>query len=408
MEWTTQKELLYAVLYPADTRIEHGALMTGVRLAIIGARGIRNHGGFETFVGELAPRLAERGHEVYCSVRESREGGMSQDFPKVRLLTFPLSFPKSYAFGKVFEVLYDSYFVVKCRLFLKCDVVYCLGTASALSLLLTKSSSCKSVVNVDGLEWSRDKFGILARLFLRGSFILSCIGASRLVIDNTRLIEHIPERFRGKAVFIPYGASPVDCDMNRSDRLRVDANSALNLVSGDYWLVVARLEPENNIHAIIKAYLLCGSVSPLVVVGGHSSSGYRKMLDNLIETAQDGKRIIITGPIYDQERLLSIRCGCKAYLHGHSVGGTNPSLLEAMSSGNAVIAHDNVFNREVCSDTALYFRDASTLAVIMNKREQTPSDFANLGRKAKARVSAHYKWDDVVAEHEELFTGGNG
>ena len=158
-----------------------------MKLAIIGARGIGNHGGFETVVRELAPRLQSRGHEVYCSVRRTYDCSADSTFQGVRLMCFPFFFPKSYSLAKIWEVFYDSFFVLKCRLILKCDAVYCLGVASGVSLLLTRASSSVSMTNVDGLEWTRGKFGLVAKLFLLMSFMASCAGSDRIVLDNSRL-----------------------------------------------------------------------------------------------------------------------------------------------------------------------------------------------------------------------------
>ncbi len=378
--------------------------MSNGKLAIIGARGIGHHGGFETVVAELAPRLNDGGSEVYCSARSSDEDSANDSFKGVHVMQFPFTFPRTYSIGKIFEVLYDSYFVVKAKYKLRCDTVYCLGVAAGLSLLLTKWSRSTSAVNVDGLEWTRDKFGFVTRLFLRISFLACCIGCDRIVLDNKALIDHVPKRFRKKAVCITYGVAPIDCNELSEVALVVGANEKTVLENGHYWLVVARLEPENNIHRIIGAYLASSTTLPLVIVGDCSSQRYQKTLTILSERAGTGKKIVMAGSIYDKARLNALRCGCTAYIHGHSVGGTNPSLLEAMSTGNIVICHDNVFNREVSSNSALYFSDEPSLAEIMNQMESTPSKFSDLGKNAMQRVERFYRWDDIVAEHEKLFS----
>lgn len=379
--------------------------MIGMKLAIIGARGIGNHGGFETVVGELAPRLQAKGHDVYCSVRRTDECSAVSEFRGVKLICFPFSFPESYSLGKMWEVFYDSYFVLKCRLFMKCDVVYCLGVASGFSLLLTRWSRSISVVNVDGLEWTRGKFGILARFFLRASFIASCIGSDRIVLDNRRLEEFTPKEFRRKAVYIPYGVSTIGSHKPSLKDCVTATGSPLDVAEGGYWLIVARLEPENNIHTIIEAYLRSESHLPLVIVGDCSSRRYEKMLLSLAKDVGHNKRIAMVGSIYDQELLTTLRLGCAAYIHGHSVGGTNPSLLEAMSVGNTIISHDNVFNREVCSDAAVYYKDVPTLVNLMNEIDSDSSDFSELGRKARNRAGKLYRWEDVVMMHEQMFLG---
>lgn len=378
--------------------------MVGKKLAIIGARGVGNHGGFETVVGELAPRLRDRGYEVFCSVRELKCVEPSSRLSGVTFLVFPLSFPKSYSLGKMFEVLYDSYFILKCSLSLKCDALYCLGVGSGIPLLLTRWLCPFLVVNVDGLEWERAKFGTLTKLFLRVSFLASCIAASRIVVDNNHLMNYLPRWSREKAVCIPYGVSSIRSGTAFPRSSPDERLEFIDSHKNGYWLVVARLEPENSIHTILEAYALSQSTKPIVVVGGCSSRRYEKRLSNIVNGMDDMKKVIMTGPIYDRELLDSFRRGCMTYIHGHSVGGTNPSLLEAMSVGNIIIAHDNVFNREVSGSTALYFGDAQVLAAIMNRLERIPSDFVGYGASARERVETSYRWEDVVAAHERLFS----
>ena len=384
--------------------VKHGVPMTNGKIAIIGARGIGHHGGFETVVAELAPRLNTRGSEVYCSARSSDGGQADTSFKGVRLMQFPFTFPKTYSISKIFEVLYDSYFVVKAKYKLKCDTVYCLGVAAGLSLLLTKWSRSTSAVNVDGLEWTRDKFGFVTKLFLRISFLACCIGCDRIVLDNKALIDHVPKKFRKKTVCITYGVTPIDCSKESESVLTVGANEMTVLKKGGYWLVVARLEPENNIHRVIRAYLSSSTTIPLVIVGDCSSMRYKNTLNILANSAMAGKKVVMAGSIYDKARLDALRCSCAAYIHGHSVGGTNPSLLEAMSAGNVVICHDNPFNREVSSNSAMYFSDEPSLADILNQIECAPSRFSNLGKSAMQRVDEFHRWDDIVIEHEKLFS----
>jgi rhamnosyltransferase len=372
------------------------------RLAIVGARGLGHHGGFETVVAELAPRLRDGGHEIYCSTRSTQPVDGEASIEGINLVRFPFRFPRSYSIGKMFEVLYDSFFVLKAKCGLKCEAVYCLGVAGGISLLLTKWSRTSSAVNVDGLEWTRDKFGPVTRLFLRLSFLACCIGSSRIVLDNRALMSYVPRRFRGKTVCITYGVSPIECREGPVPVVGPDREMLLR--RGEFWLVVARLEPENNIHLVVRAYNASSSTRPLVIVGDCSSQRYKGTLEALIgETAKD-KNVILAGSIYDSSTLNALRCSCLAYVHGHSVGGTNPSLLEAMSAGNLVICHDNPFNREVASDSGLFFSDESSLRNIMNEVDAAPMKYSNFGKKARELVERHHGWDDIVAEHERMFS----
>ena len=382
--------------------VQYGVSMKAFRVAIIGARGIGGHGGYETVVAELAPRLKERGHQVYCSTRSLEDAEFHSDFKGVQLMRFPFRFPEKYSISKTFELLYDSYFVVRCKIALKCDAVYCLGVVSGIALLATSFFGASTAVNIDGLEWTRGKFGRIVRFFLRLSFLASCLGSNRIVLDNQALIDYVPQRFRNKTVCITYGVSPVACSDSADIDFVLRNDGIINRSKGTYWLVVARLEPENNIHKIIHAYVLSKSTNPLVIIGDCSSPGYERNLLDLAADVGSEKRVILAGSVYDQEILRQLRCGCLAYIHGHSVGGTNPSLLEAMSAGNVIISHDNPFNREVCHDAAVYFRNASDLAEAMNAVENAPSRFHDLGRMASRLSEENHKWEEITTEYEQL------
>lgn len=373
------------------------------RIAIIGARGIGNYGGFETLVSELAPRLHDKGYEVFCSHRMPDQGDAGTDFKGATLLYFPFRFPMSGVLARGFEALYDWYFAVMCSFFMKCDVVYCLGTGAGFALPLCRFSHSRLVVNVDGLEWKRAKFSRFQRTLIKLFFFASYVGAHRLLLDNSRLRDFIPESFVNKASYIPYGAAPVECeDWDPACSLE-HAKVEDAILPSSYWLVVARLEPDNNIHVIIEGYCRSKSKMPLVIVGSFSSLEYERSILSLVRTAPSGKRVVFTGSTYNQARLSMLRCHSHGYIHGHSVGGTNPSLLEAMAARNLIIAHDNVFNREVCSDLALYFNNATDLADRIDMIENDGRRFERFQEGVYSRVGKEYRWDDVLVEYDRLF-----
>ena len=381
--------------------------MRSRKLAIVGARGIGHHGGFESIVSELAPRLSDRGYEVYCSHRRTGSQESCGDYRGVKLMYFPFKFPERYSIGKIFELLYDWYYAIRCAFFMKCGIVYFLGVGVGIALPIARLSGSSLTVNVDGLEWKRAKFGPLARAYLKLSFYASCAGAGRLVLDNAQLLDHVPRRFRHKAVCIVNGVTVEKCSEWNQHRLKDYLGDRFSLVTpGGYWLVVARLEPENNIHTILESYSVSGSCKPLVLVGNFSSISYKNLVEGLIRNLPSGKTVIEAGSIYDKDCLHMLRCHCFAYVHGHSVGGTNPSLLEAMSVGNIVVAHDNSFNKDVCGSLAKYFKDTTTLAECFDAVENNPGDFARNGALLRSRAEERYNWDVVVAAYDNLFSEG--
>ena len=245
------------------------------RIAIIGARGIANYGGFETFVGEVAPRLSQKGYEVFCSHRKTDDRAPAREFKGVRLDYFPLRFPRSNRIGRLFEVLYDWYFALKFSFYSKTDFVYCLGVAAGLVAPICRLSGTKVLINIDGLEWKREKFRLVERMYIRLAYLGSYACADCLILDNARLINHIPSRIRSKAVFIPYGVAAIDPpEWDPSTLRRFIGSNGSDLKSHSYWLVVARLEPDNNIRTIVEAYVKSESQMPLAIVGDFSSTSY--------------------------------------------------------------------------------------------------------------------------------------
>ena len=373
-------------------------------IAIVGARGIANYGGFETVVAELAPRLQSNGYEVVCSARMSGTSVEDEVFKGVRVIHFPFRFPRSNRTGRLLEVLYDWYFLVRCSLFLRCDVVYCLGIAGGPILLLARSCGAATVVNLDGLEWKRPKFKMVERIYIRIAFLSSCIFSDRLILDNRKLMDFIPESVKPKAVFIPYGVSPRDrLHWDPSLPAKYVSGRSVNITSNGFWLVVARLEPDNNIHTIIEAYSRSKSRKPMIVVGSFSSLTYEESVTSIVSAMPAGKEVVFLGSVFDQVHLTMLRCNCFAYIHGHSVGGTNPSLLEAMSWGNMILAHDNVFNRDVSEGNALFFRGVDDLANEMDLVDQAPERYTHLGTKVDEIARTRYRWDDVASAYDDLF-----
>ncbi len=202
--------------------------------------------------------------------------------------------------------------------------------------------------------------------------------------------------------FIAYGANQIP-NIEWDEKYLPSALKDGVTVNPSYWLVVARLEPENNIHTIVDGYIKSDTKKPLVIVGNFLSAEYEKTLNELVNRAGDDKNIIFTGGIYNQTSLNMLRQNCFGYLHGHSVGGTNPSLIEAMAMETVILAHQNQFNDEVCDNTALYFNDSEELMNKINNVDKDPEKYKQLKLKALERVKKEYSWEKIVSEYHELF-----
>jgi rhamnosyltransferase len=373
------------------------------KVAIIGARGISNWGGFETAAREIAPRLVERGYDVYCSCEKNSCN--LDTYKGVKMIYFPIRMPKNYELRKIFEVLYDLYFMIRCPTALNCDIIYSLGYNANLLTLFPRLFRKKIVFNVAGVEWERSKFGKVQQKLVRLLFVLASVGTHHIIIDHEKLKSYVPSRYRDKVVYLSYGADEQIVPPWDTRRLTDHAGSkeALNISPNEYWLVVARLEPDQQIRTIVDAYLQSTSTKPLVVVGDFSSEKYEQAVTEALQNVPRDKRVIFTGGIYDQDLLTMLRHNCFAYIHGHSKGGTNPSLLEAMINRKTIIADGNKFNRGVCRDFALYFKNPDELQYQMGMIESDPWKYVEMRNKAYERVRAEYSWDKVADQYDAFF-----
>ena len=357
-----------------------------VRLAILGTRGIpARYGGFETFAEQLATRLAKRevNVTVFCpspaSKRDETYSGVTLKFVK-----FP-------SLGKYSEMVWDAKcFCVARRNF---DVVYMLGLGGAFAAWVPRIWGAKVWVNTDGIEWKRSKFTLPQRTYLGLAEALSVLFASRIIADSAAIAEYLKRRYPllKRVSTIAYGASIPE---SRPDQRLIEQ---WGLGPEHYYIVVCRLEPENHVLEIVTGYELSGSPLPLVILGNiESPNDYvRELLSHRSE------HVRFIGTVYESETLAALRFYARAYMHGHSVGGTNPSLLEAMACSNLVIAHDNPFNREVLGDSGLFFSKSADLANVLNAVVDCgDSDIRR--RRATEIVASRYSWDKIADEYLAL------
>lgn len=369
---------------------EANGLPTALRIALLGARGIpASYGGFETFAEQLATRLASRGHQVtvYAECGEQRVADSFYQGVRVRHRRRP-------RWGAASVLAYDCACLWDARR--GYDLVYMLGYGAAWACWWPRVFGVPVWINVDGLEWARSKWGWGARVYLRCMEWLTTKVATRLIADAQAIAHRFRQTYPSGAPssFIAYGAELV-----QAEDFDPSVLSAWGLQPHRYMLVVARPEPENHILEIVQGYVQHGGGWPLVVVGDVSgTTPYQRQLKAL---ASD--RVRFVGGIYDTELLKSLRVHAACYLHGHSVGGTNPSLLEALACGNWVIAHDNPFNREVARDAADYFSTPEQLARSLDSVvSQTVALQSERSQRARAIVAEHYTWDGIADTYEAL------
>jgi rhamnosyltransferase len=376
--------------------------MSGKSIGIVGARGIGNYGGYERMLVDLVPRLVQKGYHVRCSCEQPERGECPSDYAGATLDYFPLKAPANYNLRKAFELFYDSYFIEKySRL---CDIVYVLGIYGGPSLSLPRIRQKEIIINSDGVEWERTKYHLLERSIIIWFFGFSLNLATKIIVDNKQLKRFIGKRHQPKTFYVPYGVSPEKPEPWDESRLstyvRKNASSA-RIIKDKYWLAIARLEPCNNIHTIIDGFRKASPRYPLIIVGDFTSDKYRKRVSD--QCLSDGSaEVIFLGAIYDARVLAMLRQHCLAYIHGHSVGGTNPSLLEAMISKNLILAYDNPFNRELCGNFAYYFTNSTDLSDLVALVEQSsgPAEFRS---EVYKRAVDAYSWDHVTALYDNIF-----
>ncbi len=358
-----------------------------MKIAILGSRGIpARYGGFETFAEELATRLVKRGVEVtvYCEARDDRPA--SYKGVHLRYLDVPSA-------GPLTTILFDLFCLRDARR--SFDVVYMLGYGASAFCFIPRLWGRKVWINMDGLEWKRSKWSRLAKAWLMIMETFATLTPNRLIADAQSIKDLLCARHRRlpPCTVIPYGAPVLPDDPDKTPL------SAYGLAPGEYYLSVCRLEPENHILEVLKGFRASAARYPLVVVGNHRlRSAYIDALER-----EKNARIRFVGPIYDRAVLQSIRYYCTACFHGHSVGGTNPSLLEVLGCGNVILAHDNPFNREVAGGLALYFKTEHDIpALIAAVEGYSGEDRARHAREARLRVEESYSWESVVAKYVDL------
>ncbi|MCC7551742.1 MAG: DUF1972 domain-containing protein [Methanobacterium sp.] len=365
-----------------------------ITVGIIGSRGIPSkYGGFETFTEYLSIALAENNYCVFVSCERSEDQNFS-NYKGVNLFYFPLKPPKSGFLRIIYEFLYDAYSLFWTSK--KTDVILMLGYSASFLFFIPKIGGKRLIVNPDGLEWKRSKFSRFIKFMLKLSERVMVFWTNEIVADSLGIKNYLDYKYDLNCYFVPYGATEHPLIYWDIKRLPEKINF---IKPDDYWLVVARLEPENNIIMIIKGYLKSSSKKPLIIVGDFSSENYRLEVEKLVSNDIEQK-ILFVGSVYNKKLLLMLRQHCFAYVHGHSVGGTNPSLLEAMISRNAILAHKNEFNQEVCDQFAYYFKDSDDFK---NKVQLMESrSLSHIKTEIYNRAKENYSWKEVFIKYLKI------
>lgn len=358
------------------------------KVAIIGTVGIpASYGGFETlaenlvrFNGSHSPGVELH---VYCS-------SSSYAVKRSKYMGATLYYINLNANG-VSSILYDivSILFAICR---RTDIILLLGVSGAISLplirLLTRS---RIITNVDGVEWKREKWNGLARWFLRLFERMAVRYSDELVADNAGIAEHIHQAYGCKAHVIAYGGDHA----LQAESKPYDGHALPEC----YALAICRIEPENNVAMILEAFASCTAL-PLVFVGNWNNSVFGRELRHRYA---DHDHLYLLDPIYDVGVLRTLRGNAAVYVHGHSAGGTNPSLVEMMHFGLPILAYDCVFNRYTTEDKAIFFKDAESLRRSLVTLDT--AEAAHIGVEIRRIALDRYTWDAIGRAYFELLLG---
>ncbi|ASJ15371.1 DUF1972 domain-containing protein [Thermococcus radiotolerans] len=379
------------------------------KIAIVGLRGIPSkYGGTETFVEELTTRLKDR-FQFYVMHEDTKF--FEDEYDGIIRVHSPAVESKSTSIPSINDFLNAAYTLSKHRE--EIELLYFLGPDSSVAAILAKLAKKKILINPDGVEWRR--------LIKRSQFVpfhifpvylatmvymylmeyLSCKLPDIVVADSIGIKKHLEKRHNPRmVVYIAYGARELlpstlstDEERNILEKFDVEPNG--------YYLTVARIVAENNIHMEIEGFRKAKSAKKLVIVGNFNRKDpYTRYLFKLKGDRED---ILLLDPIYDREVLGVLRKNCFAYIHAYEVGGTNPSLLEQMLFKRPILAYDVPFNKEVLQEGGVYFKDVEDLADKMEMLEKGELDLRNIRKTQVTRIRRQYNWEKVVGEYERVF-----
>ena len=354
------------------------------RISIVGSVGIpARYGGFETLVENLAAFRCKENIPcelaVYCTTKGNEQQPASYLGAELRYIGLNAN--------GVASIPYDFLSLLS-SIWYRSNVILLLGVSGAIALPLVRLlSAARIVVNIDGVEWKREKWKGLARSFLRFSERMAVRFAHEVVADNAAIADYVQLTYGATCNVIAYGGDHAISVVHESiDELKLP---------GRYAFSVCRIEPENNVHLILEAFARQSSIAA-VIVGNWNNSLYGQ---ELRARYADVKGIFLFDPIYEIGKLKTLRRNAEVYIHGHSAGGTNPSLVEAMHFGKTVFAFDCKFNRATTENKALFFKDVAELSDLLRARD---SLIAENGSAMLEIAQRRYTWDAVANAYFDL------
>jgi len=357
-----------------------------MKIAILGTRGVPNHyGGFEQFAEFFSVYLAEKGHDVYV-YNSHNHPYQEKTFKGVNILHQNDPEHKMGTFG---QFIYDYNCILDSRK-KNFDIILQLGytSNSVWYFLLPKKSII--ITNMDGMEWKRTKYSTKTQKMLMYAEKLAVKSSDFLVSDSIGIQNYIQEKYQKNSAYIAYGATVFE---NPDEEIL----KIYNVEKYNFNMILARLEPENSIEMILDGVVLSKDETPMLIIGDHK----KKFGEYLKEKFKNYPNIKFIGALYNLEHLNNLRCFSNLYFHGHTVGGTNPSLLEAMASQAMILAHNNEFNKGILKENAYYFSNEEEVKDLILRTKKI--DNLQLIQNNLEAINKEFNWDKINGEYLQLF-----
>lgn len=365
-----------------------------MKIAFVGTRGIpNNYGGLEECAEHVSIGLAAREHEVivYNPHFHPYEKG---EFNRVKIIRI---FSPEGRLGAAANFIYD-YLSIKDAVKLKCDAIILLGYGtSAISFYFVNLRKSKVFTNLDGMEWRRSKWKPWVQKLMRWFESIAVKKSHVLISDNIGIKDYLRENYSKESYFIPYAANIMSIPDENVIR-------KFGLERYDYYCMIGRLEPENNIEMIFDGIIESSCRQKVYVFANHET----RFGNYLKNKYRNNEKIVFCGWTSGQGTLNQLRHFAKIYFHGHSVGGTNPSLLEAMAARTFIAAHDNVFNRHVLGDDAFYFKNSSDIKNIIDNFDSHFPNRETYTTNNIKKIETFYNWKSITDSYENMLLTETG
>lgn len=358
-----------------------------MKIAILGTRGVPNYyGGFEQFAEFFSVYLANKGHEVYC-YNSHNHPFQEKTFNGVHIIH---QHDPEYKYGTFGQFIYDYNCIIDARK-RDFDIILQLGYTSNSIWFFLMPKKAINIINMDGLEWKRSKYSWPVQQFLKVAEWLAAKSGDYLVADSLGIQSFLKKKYKKESTYIAYGAHLFDSPND-------DVLKQYQVEPGNYNMIMARFEPENNLDMVLEGVALNNEdQTPILVIGKHETKYGAYLKDKF----KNNSNIRFIGGVYNLEHLNNLRYYSNLYFHGHSVGGTNPSLLEAMASQALIIAHNNDFNKGVLKENAYYFSNPSEVKKILNTIKK--SDNLHFIKNNYQAIANDFNWEKINGDYLQLF-----